>query len=226
MLTTKNYTVFTTLFLLVAGFEASAQTVCLSTNGIQSVDGPGDPNNVVINLNVGANNQIIGGSWDVNLESVGGSFLSEVSMIFSNSLGLSDPNMNFIAPGSSINAPGNLPFSSNGVVLLSDLGLSNVVTRTDGIFRLEFAETFDDNINAADAIWSDLSASSANVCPGVRLLCTDQTACDNAVIGFSGQPPVQAFDFSMAEGNWLSPGTDGQGLMFDYLKSVDQLFVA
>jgi hypothetical protein len=226
MLTTKPSAAFTAIFTLILGLEASAQTVCLSTNGIQSFDAQGDPSNVVINLNVGPNNQLIGGSWDVNLETVGGSFLSEASMAFSNSLGINDPNFNFIAPGAAINAPGNLPFSSGGLVLLSDLGFPNVVTRPDGILRLEFAEGFDDNPNAVDAFWSDIPAGSANVCPGIRFLCTNQAACDNAVLAFSDPPPEQSFDFSVVEGNWLSTGTDGQGLMFDYLKSFDQLFVA
>ena len=42
--------------------------------------------------------------------------------------------------------------------------------------------------------------------------------------GFGGTP--SEFDFSLAEDSWLNPDTPGEGLFFDYSRSLDALFVA
>jgi hypothetical protein len=42
--------------------------------------------------------------------------------------------------------------------------------------------------------------------------------------GFDGNPAQ--FDFSLAEDSWLNPNTPGEGLFFDYSRSLDALFVA
>ncbi len=39
-------------------------------------------------------------------------------------------------------------------------------------------------------------------------------------------PPLEPIDFSLVEGNWLNPGTNRQGLMFDYGPSLNLLFMA
>ncbi len=159
--------------------------VCFSVNGIASMDLMDDPDNIVVDLNIGAANELSGLAWDTHLETVGASWLSEATILFSDSTGSADPNgINLTV--SATDASGIEDQSSGGVLPFSSVPLNNIVAGADGILRLQFFDSFDDNADAADANWSD--AAAATVCPGIFLQCTNQAACD-AALG-AGPPPV------------------------------------
>jgi len=163
----------------------SGVAVCFSVDGIASMDGIDDPDNIVVDLNIGAANELSGIAWDTHIETVGASWLSEATILFSDSTGSADPNGITLAPSMTAGS-GIEDQSSGGVVAFSSIPLSNIVAGPDGILRLQFFEGFDDIANSVDANWSDHAAPT--VCPGVFLQCTNQAACD-AALG-AGPPPV------------------------------------
>jgi len=150
-----------------------------TTDGIQSFDGQGAAINVVVELDIGAGNELTGVSWDVGIATVGPSWLSEATVLFSNSDGAADPNGVNLSPGAGQDMPGDMEFSSMGVIDFAGAGLANIVANADGILRLEFFEGFVDDAGNAEAEWRD--AATAVVVAGLGLACTDQTACDVAV---------------------------------------------
>lgn len=154
-------------------------TVCFSVNGIQSIDALDDPDNTIVDINIGAGNEVSGLAWDVNVATVGLSWLSEAVMQFSDSTGSADPNAINLSVGNGDDASGVMDYSSGGVLPFSSLPLPNIVAGPDGIFRIQFFDSFDDNAGTADADYADLAA--ATVCPGLFLQCTNQAACDAAI---------------------------------------------
>ncbi len=141
----------------------------------------------MVDLNIGAGNALTGIAWDTHLETVGASWLSEASVLFSDSTGSADPNgINLTV--SATDAPGIEDQSSGGVVPFAAIPLNDIVAGPDGILRLQFFDSFDDNANAVDANWSRLVTGAA-VCPGIFLQCTNQAACDSAM-GLSGVGPA------------------------------------
>lgn len=154
----------------------------LDVTGVQSWDGlDAIPPNIVIDLNIGAGNELNGLSWDVGIETLGGSWLEEAVVQFSNSSGSADPNAINLSVGAGNGAPGNMEFSSGGVILFGSVPLPNIVAGPDGILRLQFFESFDDAANTVDANWRN--AAAAAVVQGIGLSCTNQAACDAAAGG-------------------------------------------
>ena len=147
------------------------------------MDGVGDPDNIIIDLNIGAGNQMTGASWDVGIMTFGASWLSEADVTFSDSTGATvDPNAIALTVGLGNDAPGDMEFSSGGAVIdFSDNMLPNITAGADGILRLEFSDSFDDNADSADAEWRN--AAAAALVAGLGIACTDQAACDAAVGG-------------------------------------------
>jgi len=158
--------------------------------GIESWDGLDDADNIIIELDIGAGNTMTGGSFDVGINAIDPSWLSEATVQFSDSTGSADPNAINLAPGAGEDAPGDMEFSSAGVIDFSDNGLPDIVAGTDGILRLQFFESFDDAADTIDALWRN--AATPALVAGLGIACTDQAACDAAVGGGPVLPPAPA----------------------------------
>ncbi len=159
----------------------------LDMTGIQSWDLLDDPDNIIIDLNIGAGNTMTGVSFDVGIATVGASWLSEADVTFSDSTGSADPNAITVTPGAGNDASGDMEFSSAGVIDFSDNALPDIVAGGDGILRLQFSESFDDNADAVDADWRNAAVPA--LVAGLGIACSDQAACDSAI---SGLPPAPA----------------------------------
>lgn len=173
----------------------------LVTDGTESWDAQGSPNNVVMELDIGASNAVTGGSFDVTITTSGnGSWCSEATLLMTNSDGIADPNGIILSPaaGNDATCDGGLEVSSGGVLDFTDNGLPDIVPNADGILRLEFFESFDDVADEIDAFWGTHSAPA--LVQGVGLACTDQAACDAAVGG--GGPGPGEFTAVPTLGTW------------------------
>ena len=158
---------------------------CVSMEDLASWDFQGDPDNVVIELDIGEGNTLTGAGFDLGIETVGISWLSEVTILHSDSTGAADPNGIILTPGFGDDTSGSQEYSSGGLVDFSDLMLPEPVAGPDGILRLEIHETgFDDNVDAIDA--NMRNAADPTVCGGLALVCSDQAACNAAIRGGPG----------------------------------------
>lgn len=155
-----------------------------SIAGIDSWDLQGDADNIVMNFDIGAGNQVTGISFDVGIASVGASWCSEADVFFTDS-GLTTGVI--LTPGVAETNPCDLDFTSGGV---DDVTMFNVIAGADGMLRIEFAESFDDVADAVDANLRD--AAAPTITPGFGLVCTDQAACDAAFGGGPLLPPPPA----------------------------------
>lgn len=129
--------------------RGTAQTLVINLNNVESRDALRAAVNIVQTYNIGANAQVTGIGWDLNLATVGASWRNEAVIAFENtalSTGV------FLTPGSE-GSPGVGNYSSGGIVDLIGLALDFAVGG-DGLLRLEFFETFVDNVGSADAIWN------------------------------------------------------------------------
>ena len=129
--------------------RGAAQTLTINLTNVESRDGLGNPVNVVQNFNIGANAQVIGIGWNLTLETVGLSWRNEATISFENS---GQSTGVFLTPGTE-GSPGIGNYNSNGIVDLVGLALDFAVDG-DGLLRVEFFETFVDNVGSADAIWN------------------------------------------------------------------------
>lgn len=156
--------------------------LCLSVQGF-TANGEGfsgDPNNTVVSLDIGVGNELTGLAVDVRVEAFDPSWLSESKLLMSSTVG----NGIIFTPGVGQGAPGVIDhYTTNGVVVFADLALPNVIPDPDGILRLEWFESFADEPVNPDSQWAD--SADPVTCPGVRLVCLDQQACDTAVANFN-----------------------------------------
>jgi hypothetical protein len=130
--------------------RGSIDVLSVDYTGVQTNAAFGNPANEVFNYNIGANSQVVGVSWDINIETIGGSWLSEARFDFTDSAITTGVS---ISAGFGVGNPGNQTFSSGGFLSLTDLALDFAVG-ADGILRVEFWESFVDNAGAGDAIVS------------------------------------------------------------------------
>lgn len=143
------------------GERVGADQAIINVAGIPSMNALGNAANTVLFVNIGnAPGQSVNGiGWDVtlfadvNVGPFGGSWLSEIAVMVSNSSGQADPNRFILRPGAGVNTSGMQAFSSNGIVKLANVPLPDVVPLADNLIRLEFFETFDDDAAAADGAW-------------------------------------------------------------------------
>jgi hypothetical protein len=119
--------------------------------GIQSFDSMGASGNAVYTMFVGAGAEIMAIGWDVNITAISPSWQSEMGVVFSDSM-FSDTWVS-LRPGNGANSSGTGSFSSGGPVDLVELGYSFTVG-SDGMLRLEFFESYDDAVGAADGFWN------------------------------------------------------------------------
>lgn len=143
-------------------FETAStpQELIIDISGIASWDGPGSLNNVIQQYDLGAGTTITGIGWDVEITTVGASWLSEPIWGFSSSEGEGVS----IAPGAGFDSNnGNVPmrFASgdmmDGAILdLIGLGLEFELG-ADGLLTLEFFESYDDILDEVDAFFKENS---------------------------------------------------------------------
>lgn len=118
-------------------------------SGVASWDAFGSINNEILSLDVDFAHRVVTRlSWDVSIQTVGASWLSEVTIAF-----LDSPNGLVLAPGTD-NAPGTGAYSSNGIVDLSALDPTFPFSvGADGVIQMEVFESFDDEADAIDAVF-------------------------------------------------------------------------
>lgn len=129
----------------------------MDVSGIESWDAFGSANNTVIVIDMalvlglpsGTPMSMTSVGWDVTLEALDTSWLSELRVGFADSAG----NFGlFLRPGAGVNNPGIGSFTSGGQIDLTDVAIPNLFL-ADGLLRLDFHETFDDAANVLDGIW-------------------------------------------------------------------------
>jgi len=149
---------------------------CVSFQDLASWDLQGDSDNIVIDINIGAGNALTGVGFDLGIATVGPSWLNEAVILHTNTAGM--PGIE-LTPGVTAPNPGDMEFSSNGIIDFSDNMLPDIVAGADGILRLELFEVLDDFPDGIDANYRN--AANPAVCPGLALVCSDQDACNAAV---------------------------------------------
>ncbi len=133
---------------------SASSVVSYDLMGTPSFDSYGSLGNTVVFLNVGANAYVGSIDWDVALTSFeevgifGGSWLSEISVDITDSASIDGVSFR---PGVEDEFTGSGSYA--GSVLLSDFGLDFNVG-ADGLLRLEFFESFDDESDVADGVWN------------------------------------------------------------------------
>mgnify|MGYP006433868763 CR=1 FL=1 len=145
--------------------------LCVSFDGQESWDALDDPDNIILDLDIGADNMLSAVGWDIGIATVGGSWLSEATIQHSSSAGSADPNAINLAVGAGEDAAGDQDFTSGGGLLIfADNELPNIVPGDDGILRLQMFDSFDDNVDAIDANYRN--AAEPALCPegGLGLL--------------------------------------------------------
>ncbi len=143
----------------VQGGERSGIVVPFDVAGVHSWDLLGDPSNEVYVFDVaaaigaGSGNpaSMNGIGWDVTIQALGASWMSEASVYFDDTIAPDYYGL-FLTPGAGYSYPGTGTFSSGGILKLSDYGIPDVVL-PDGKLRLEFYEGFDDVADGIDANW-------------------------------------------------------------------------
>lgn len=126
---------------------AAAATLEVGTSNIASRGMLGDAANTVLTFQLGAGAHVTGLRWDLQLEALAPSWLSELRLAVSGS-DVSGGGLLF-APGDGRDAPGS--FHAAGMLDLAASGLDFRVG-ADGVLRLEFHEAASDGLNP-DGFW-------------------------------------------------------------------------
>lgn len=156
----------------VSGPRGTLETIDFS--GVESWDVFGSGNNTVILFDVaaalgaapGTESYVEGIGFEgfietFNVGTLGGSWVSEVTISFDNSTGDS-PDAIFLTPGVGIDEPSYEtppdpdPVSTGGIINLIGIGFENIVL-PDGILRIEIFESFDDEADAMDGRFTEVS---------------------------------------------------------------------
>ena len=117
----------------------------------------------LIGLPAGTAVTMNGIGWDVTIETVGGSWLSEAQMYFDDNIA---PDLTglFLTAGAGDGFPGLATYASGGIIDLSDNGIANIAL-PDGVLRLEFFEGFDDAAGVVDANYLATSTLQLDIVP-------------------------------------------------------------
>ena len=136
-----------TLILAAASTNAQATSLVVDVTGVASQDLLGSSANTVLNFNIGAGSHVTGLSWDVTLQALNPSWLSEMQLSVSGS-NASGPGVLF-TPGLGSDQSGTAQFSGQSNWTAQGL---DFMVGADGVLRLEFSETASDGL-APDGIW-------------------------------------------------------------------------
>jgi hypothetical protein len=131
---------------------------------LASWDELGDEDNTVLTRDLGAGAIITAVGWDVTIETVGESWLSESVFRFADSSG-EDAGL-FLTVGAGVDEPGTMNFSSEGLLDLSENGIPNI-TLADGILQIEVYESYDDVSDSIDAFLTGTLTIGFVPAPGV-----------------------------------------------------------
>lgn len=122
----------------------------LDVGGIFSFGEFGSPGNTLLSLNVGSESTVVGIGWNVMLEAFQPSWLSEIGVMLGSSTEASEL---LVQPGAADTFMSGIgSYNSGGVLDLVALNLQFSVG-ADGLLRMEFNDSFDDFMNAADGRW-------------------------------------------------------------------------
>lgn len=136
------------LMAMAAGgaVAAAEQHQVVNVAGIQSYDLQGEPDNTVIELNLGALSRVTSIAWNYNITAYDPSWLADMEVHFTNSGG---DGVVFSASGTQEAGSEH----SDGSANLVDLGLDFKVG-ANGKLRIEFSENYKDlNPGEADGQW-------------------------------------------------------------------------
>lgn len=127
-------------------------TLTIDISGVSSGDAQGSPINEMLTSFFPSQFQITGVSWDLNIETIGASWLSEANIRLHNS----DETGSFtFAPGVGFDNPGTMNFV--GFIDLVALG-ADFTTNADNLLNIEFFESFDDVPGGIDAFYQSGSS--------------------------------------------------------------------
>ncbi|MBB3219538.1 hypothetical protein [Pseudoduganella umbonata] len=128
--------------------EKAMHELQVNTEGVLNNDERGAVSNVILDFYVGAGASIMSFKWDVNVTSHAGSYLSEMQITFSDSLGT---GVTF-TPGGGDDFDGTMNYA--GFQDLGELGQVFAVG-ADGILRLEFHDYFKDlAFDEPEGVWN------------------------------------------------------------------------
>lgn len=165
-----------------------------TTNGILL---SGDAGNSQMMLPIGVGNALTGLGWEVTVTAHDPSWRNESRVAFRSSLDATTGLFITPLPGAANNSPGTGNSSSGGILDLAANSIAPVQADASGLLYLTWYESYNDPEVNPDATWADLAGGVLP--PGLRLICTDQAACDAAV---SGTTPPASCD-SPSEISWL-----------------------
>lgn len=158
----------------------SSVTIDFSVLTGESWDAQGSPNNVIGSCVLGGT--ITGIEWtNVEVATVGLSWLSEATMLFSDSAGGGGISLSV---GNGDDFAGTSTYSSGGIIDFTDNALPDIVALGDGLLPIEFFEGFDDAANAIDA---NFTAGTVTIW-GIGL--TPDPACQFAAAAVVLAPPT------------------------------------
>lgn len=126
--------------------DVSGADLYIPLAGLYSYDTIDSPGNVLFTVNALAGALVDTVSWDVTIQTFGGSWLSEARVAIYNS----DGNGVLFAPGAGNNVGGTRSFAGTVSLVANDLGF-NVLD--DGVLYVQLYEGFDDVALPADAQW-------------------------------------------------------------------------
>ena len=130
----------------LASLTAQAAAVVVNVSGAQSINLLGETGNTVWLLDIGANAVLNSLSWDVTLNALDPSLLSEMQLSFGSSSGL---DLVTVAPAELDPSSGTGSYAGG-----ADLATLGLVVGSDGLLRIEFSESFKDFApGTADGQW-------------------------------------------------------------------------
>jgi hypothetical protein len=135
---------------------AAGPDLVLNVAGIESRDDLGAPINVRLVLDAAPGALVDVVSWNLNLSAFGMSYLSEITLRFSNSAG----DISELVPGFGDDEAGTRSYAGSGS--LAAQGRSFAIG-ADGKLFLEFYEFQDDELGAADGLWNSGSVTFAGI---------------------------------------------------------------
>ncbi len=131
----------------LSAFSSASLYVHNFATDVNSFDAFGAAINVNETINLGVGTHITGIGWDLTLETVGASWLSEAVIGF----GDGPTGAVNLTPGIGDDISGLMTYSSAGVVDL--VGLSLDFFLTTGNLNLQYFESFDDVTGQVDSVW-------------------------------------------------------------------------
>ena len=128
--------------------DRQTRSVVLLLDGLQSMDLLADPDNYILTRRLARTPEaVVGVGWDLSLESVGASWLSEFTLYFDGSD--RDGSGLHLQPGAGDDFPGAQTYASP-VIQLTDVGIAEIPILQDGRLYIELYEGYDDYSNSVD----------------------------------------------------------------------------